>query len=239
MSRNKGTFNFAANFEVLTKAPIDARLVVSAKEDLINPSIWQDGDSLVWLYKGIVVSVTSDPVTENNGLYFLTDETQYTDYNYWIKIGTSTPIDASGTSWSSFQINNDASGVLLVDVSGNLEIINPNDGDLADVSVGSLYIDGSLKIDNLSGPLYVQDGNVYVGAPVTILAYDGSILGDDTTTEFPINHNLNTIKQNVMVWEDNGDQIFPAVTRGLNTDTISFLTPPLTGAIYYVNIIGF
>lgn len=90
MSRNKGTFNFSANFEVLSKAPLDARLVVSNKGDLISPSIWQDASSNVWLYKGILVSVVSDPSTENNGLYFLLDETQYTNYNSWFKIQTPT-----------------------------------------------------------------------------------------------------------------------------------------------------
>jgi hypothetical protein len=88
MSRNKGTFNFSANFEVLAKAPLDARLVVDRKENLITPSIWQDASNNVWLYKGIVVSVVSDPSTQNNGLYFLLDETQYTDYNFWLKIQT-------------------------------------------------------------------------------------------------------------------------------------------------------
>jgi hypothetical protein len=123
MGRNKGTFNFAANFEVLTKAPLDARLVVDTKANLISPAIWQDPGTNVWLYKGIVVSVVSDPSTENNGLYFLTDETTYTNYSSWVKVNGTVPSDPSGTSWATFQLNNGANGVVLKDVSGNLQVL--------------------------------------------------------------------------------------------------------------------
>ena len=107
MARNKGTFNFAANFEVLNKAPLDARLVVDTKSNLITPSIWEDDNSNVWVYTGIPVAVISDPSTENNGLYLLTDDTAYTSYDSWVKIGGSVdPGDPSGTSWQTFQLNN-------------------------------------------------------------------------------------------------------------------------------------
>ena len=45
----------------------------------------------MWLFKGIVVSVVADSTPDNNGLYFLTDETNYTNYIYWVKIGGTTP----------------------------------------------------------------------------------------------------------------------------------------------------
>ena len=40
MSRSKGTFNFAANFEGLLKAPIDARQLVNTYADLTNSTTW-------------------------------------------------------------------------------------------------------------------------------------------------------------------------------------------------------
>jgi len=91
MGRNKGTFNFSSTFEVLNKAPLDARLVVDIKADLIDPSTWRDAVDLVWLFDGIVVSVVSDPSTDNNGLYFLTEVSTYTNYNSWTKIGGTVP----------------------------------------------------------------------------------------------------------------------------------------------------
>jgi hypothetical protein len=167
MSRNKGTFNFAANFEPLVKAPLDGRVVVGAKADLINPATWQDAGSNVWLFKGIIVSVTSDPSIDNNGLYFLTDETNYTNFSYWIKIGGITP------------------------------------------------------------------------AP-SILTFDGSIIGNDSIWEFPVVHNLNTIKQTITIWDaSTNDQIFPGITRGASTNYISFFSPPSLGSIYNISIIGF
>ena len=73
MARNKGTFNFAGNFEILNKAPLDARSVVSNLSDLITPSEWIDDNSVGWLYNGMIVSVTADSSIENNGIYFLND----------------------------------------------------------------------------------------------------------------------------------------------------------------------
>lgn len=167
MSRNKGTFNFAANFEPLVKAPLDGRLVVSTKADLINPATWQDAGSNVWLFKGIVVSVVADSTPENNGLYFLTDETNYTNYTYWVKIGGTTP-------------------------------------------------------------------------PSTVLTYDGSIVGNDVTTTFAVVHDLSTMRQNVEVWDvSTNEVIFPAITKGSSTNYVSFYTPPSTGSIYNITIIGF
>ncbi|NJO89526.1 MAG: hypothetical protein HC831_11695 [Chloroflexia bacterium] len=141
MSRSTGTFNFAANFEVLTKAPLDARLVVDTKANLTSPEIWEDTNNNVWLFKGIVVSVVSDPSTSNNGLYFLTDETQYTDINYWLPIGVGVSVDASGTTWATFQINQDEQGVILRDSSGNLEILSFDNSTYSSIKAG--HIEGS------------------------------------------------------------------------------------------------
>ncbi|HPD34254.1 MAG TPA: hypothetical protein PKV40_07920 [Candidatus Kapabacteria bacterium] len=165
MSRLRGTFNYSANLEVKKTAPLDARLVVETKADLINLDTWKDLDNLVWLYKGMVVAVVADSTPSNNGLYFLIDETQYTSYAYWQKIGASSS---------------------------------------------------------------------------TILTYDGSIEGNDVTTIFPIIHNLNTLKQNVEIWDSSTNEtIYPAITKGSSTNYISFYTPPPTGSIYNITILGF
>ena len=239
MARNTGTFNFAANFEVLTKAPLDARLVVDTKANLISPAIWQDGDSNVWLFTGIVVSVISDPSTENNGLYFLTDELNYTNPTKWSKLGEGIAVDASGTSWATFQINNDENGVILRDASGNLEIVAFDNSTYASITAG--HIEGSsLKIDTLNGALYAQDGSVYAIAGSTgLLAFEGTITGNNVTTSFPIIHDLSTLKQNVNIWDETSDELlYPNIIRGSSTNTIEFSTAPSGGQNYKVNIMG-
>lgn len=239
MARNKGTFNFAANFEVLTKAPLDARMVVDTKANLISPAIWQDNALNVWLYKGLTVSVVSDPSTSNNGLYFLTDENTYTSYSSWLKIGDGVSVDASGTSWATFQLNNDQNGVILRDASGNLEIVTFDNSTYAKVRAG--HIEGSsLKIDTLNGALYAQDGSVYAIAGIkALLAFEGTITGNNITSTFPIIHDLSTLKQNVNVWNNlTNEIIYPNIIKGSSTNVIEFFTPPAGGQDYKVNIMG-
>ncbi|MDD5648886.1 MAG: hypothetical protein PHF86_00470 [Candidatus Nanoarchaeia archaeon] len=95
MARDKGTFNFSANFEVLNKAPLDARQVVGSYADLINPSTWLDSNSLIWLFNGAIVSVANDVSTTRNGIYFLKDANNYTDYSNWEKSTFSGITDVS------------------------------------------------------------------------------------------------------------------------------------------------
>ena len=64
MSRNIGTFNFPANYEVNKLGPLDARAVTPLKSELID-------SSLPFPYLGMVVAVTED-TSPNNGLYLLT-----------------------------------------------------------------------------------------------------------------------------------------------------------------------
>lgn len=92
MSRNRGTFNFSANFEPLVKAPLDARMRVDNYVDLIDPSTWKDADGNVWLFKGAIVSVANDP---SAGIYFLKDDSGYTNYSNWIPAGSDTDVDVS------------------------------------------------------------------------------------------------------------------------------------------------
>ena len=83
MARNKGTFNFAANFQVKMQEALDPRVVVSAKADLINKETWPyDGDT-IYLYNGLIVGVA-----EERAAYMLVDITKVTesDYSGWVRI---------------------------------------------------------------------------------------------------------------------------------------------------------
>lgn len=83
MARNKGTFQFAANFEVKAAAALDPRVVVATKAELITKETWPyDGDT-IYLYKGITVSVQ-----EENAIYMLIDTSKIlaTDYSGWFRV---------------------------------------------------------------------------------------------------------------------------------------------------------
>jgi hypothetical protein len=238
MARNRGSFNFAANFEVLAKAPLDARLVVDTKANLIDSNIWEDANTNVWLYKGIVVSVVSDPSPSNNGLYFLTDETDYQNPNAWIKIESGSTIDASGTSSISFQLNNGDEGVILKDASGNLEIFTSDGSTYANFKASNIEA-SSLRIDTLNGALYAIDGSVYSAeGTVPLKGFDGIIYGNGSTSNFTIDHSLNTLRQVITVY-DASSVIYPDLERGLNTNIISFVQAPQIGTNYEIIILGF
>lgn len=93
MSRVPGVFNFSANFEALIAAPLDARGTVVNYSELTD-------SSLPYPYLGMVVAVTSDATTSNNGLYLLT-ATPATVSGNWFKLGsggvTITGVTYSGT----------------------------------------------------------------------------------------------------------------------------------------------
>lgn len=83
MARNKGTFSYAANYEVKVQAALDPRIAVERKAELILKDTWPyDGDT-IYLYKGLVVSVQ-----EENALYMLTDMSKITaaDYSGWLRV---------------------------------------------------------------------------------------------------------------------------------------------------------
>lgn len=80
MARNKGTFTFAANFQVKAAEALDPRVVVENKAELINKETWPyDGETL-YLYNGLIVAVSAD-----KSLYMLVDKTKAleTDYSGW------------------------------------------------------------------------------------------------------------------------------------------------------------
>ena len=80
MARNKGTFTFAANFQVKAAEALDPRIVVENKAELINKETWPyDGETL-YLYNGLIVAVSAD-----KSLYMLVDKSKAleADYSGW------------------------------------------------------------------------------------------------------------------------------------------------------------
>lgn len=80
MARNKGTFKFAANFEVKLQGALDPRILVDNKSELINKETWPyDGDT-IYVYNGLLVAVAAD-----KAIYMLVDKDKIleSDYSGW------------------------------------------------------------------------------------------------------------------------------------------------------------
>jgi hypothetical protein len=109
MARDKGTFNLSANFEPRIQVPLDARMLVGNYTDLVNPTTWEDDESLIWLFDGALVVVSNDP---SSGIYWLKDAANYTDYASWERAGT-------GDGDSSVGVINvgDGSAKILAEIS--------------------------------------------------------------------------------------------------------------------------
>lgn len=84
MARNKGTFQFAANFEIKAAVALDPRMVVNTFSDLTNKETWPyDGDTL-YVYNGMVVSVIDE-----GALYMLINQDNVLDESSWIRVDGS------------------------------------------------------------------------------------------------------------------------------------------------------
>ena len=92
MARNKGTFSYAANYEVKMQALLDPRGGVDTKEELINKETFPyDGDT-IYMKEGMLVTVTS-----TQEVYMLVSLANIfaTDYSGWKQIDASavTPVE--------------------------------------------------------------------------------------------------------------------------------------------------
>ena len=80
MARVKGGL-FTATLDVNKRFPLDSRMLVTKREDLINPTVWVTNTLTTdATYNGMIVAVNSDG--EHNGVYYLADRTKITADNY-------------------------------------------------------------------------------------------------------------------------------------------------------------
>lgn len=174
MAREKGNFKFAANLEVKKGAPLDPRVVVNTKAELLSKDTWPVDGDIVYLYNGLLVAVLED----DNNIYQLIDADNYSasDYSAWKKVGGSTGGLSIGTntdynvntlllSTQGLEYNEDTKKLavsigsnLLFDENGKLEI-NIGSG-LKNNSYGALALDISPVFTVVSGGL---DINVSTG----------------------------------------------------------------------------
>jgi hypothetical protein len=80
MARVKGGL-FTGMLDVNKRFPLDSRMLVSKREDLINPTVWKTNTlNTEATYNVMIVSVNSDG--EHNGVYYLIDRKAITEKNY-------------------------------------------------------------------------------------------------------------------------------------------------------------
>jgi hypothetical protein len=80
MARVKGGL-FTGMLDVNKRFPLDSRMLVSKREDLINPTVWKTNTlNTEATYNVMIVSVNSDG--EHNGVYYLIDRKAITAENY-------------------------------------------------------------------------------------------------------------------------------------------------------------
>lgn len=89
MARNPGVLRISANFEPIIQAPLDARQRVGLYTDLVNPATWADPSGNIWIFKGAIAVVSTDP---SAGIYWLSDN-DYTNYSNWKNAGSIDPQD--------------------------------------------------------------------------------------------------------------------------------------------------
>lgn len=80
MARTKGLVSQSI-YDVSQRKPLDARMLVTKRVDLITPDIWIPTDmDRQMSYNGMITAVNGDG--EYNGIYYLADRTLITEENY-------------------------------------------------------------------------------------------------------------------------------------------------------------
>lgn len=118
MARYKGTFAIASNYEPHIQGPFDARQLVETKRDLMSSATWLTPMGECWVYKGMMVVVSSDINPDNNGLYILTD-LDYSLESNWQKQASHTDIQELQEQIENLEIEG---GSLDVEVDTETEL---------------------------------------------------------------------------------------------------------------------
>lgn len=191
MARVKGGL-FTSVLDVNKRFPLDSRMLVSKREDLINPTTWITNTlTTEATYNAMIVSVNSDG--EHNGVYYLLDRKAITAENYsayktaaeagedvdsyfsmWMKLGTLGDITAVENNLKEL-IAEVEPAMNLVPVDGTMVITDTENGDKA-IGVAIAPVAGNI--------LTAVDGGLFVPATPVKLADNshGLVMVDGTLT---------------------------------------------------------
>lgn len=161
MSRVKGG-KITVTYDSTKRQPLDSRMLVTKRADLINPAIWITNTlTTEATYNGMIVSVNSDGVY--NGVYYLTDRTAVTADNYaayQAALAAGEDVESYFSMWTKLGTTND-----LVAIEGELNIIKEQIGSLSPAG-GLMPVDGTISITDdgkgISVAIAPNDGNALV-----------------------------------------------------------------------------
>lgn len=93
MSRYKGYSTLSKTYDVSYWGPLDTRMLVPLKSDLLLENTWIPKNlTESSAYDGMIVAVAED-TEDNNGIYYLKDYTNLTSESAWIKLATLNQIN--------------------------------------------------------------------------------------------------------------------------------------------------
>lgn len=141
MSRVKGG-KITVTYDSTKRQPLDSRMLVTKRADLINPTIWiTNASTTEATYNGMIVSVNSDG--EYNGVYYLTDRTAVTADNYaayQTALAAGEDVESYFSMWTKLSTTSD-----LAAVDGELKIIKEQISALSPTG-GLAPVDGTISI---------------------------------------------------------------------------------------------
>ena len=169
MARVKGGL-FTTMLDVSKRFPLDSRMLVTKREDLINPATWTVNTlAAESTYNVMIVSVNSDG--KYNGVYYLIDRRAITEENYlnyktalslgvntdpyfsmWMKLGTLEDVTTIENRLMEL-IGDVPEGKTLIDM---ISSVTPN--------ANLKPVDGTIVIDN------ADDGSKTIGVSIAPIA---------------------------------------------------------------------
>lgn len=186
MARVKGGL-FTSTLDVSKRFPLDSRMLVTKREDLINPTIWITNTlTTEATYNGMIVSVNSDGAY--NGVYYLTDRTAVTADNYAAyktALAAGEDVEPYFSMWKKLGTTSD-----LVAIEGELNLIKEQIGSFSP-SGGLTPVDGTISITddgkgisvaisaNAGNALVAVEGGLFVP---TVSAGNGIEIVDNTVS---------------------------------------------------------
>lgn len=194
MARVKGGL-FTTMLDVSKRFPLDSRMLVSKREDLINPKTWIVNTlTTEATYNAMIVSVNSDG--EHNGVYYLIDRKAITEENYaayQAALGVGENVDPYFSMWMKLGTLDNLAAVesRLKSLIGEI----PEGKTVADMiagvkpSINLVSVDGTMKISDLvNGEKSIDvaiapvDGNALVAVSGGLFV-PGNIAGDGISIE--------------------------------------------------------
>ena len=142
MARIRGQQKTGINIEPTYAAPLDARTIVETLADLYDKNNWQ------YAYKGMRVTVTSDPNALNNGIYYLSNPDYIDSSVGWVKSSTGGGGGSAGGLTISASLGDSRKDQSAVNEDGTIKTYMVDDSDAVQAALDNAASQGlALVID--------------------------------------------------------------------------------------------